>query len=68
MQLQNQNCQDWLCVLQNTIKATKQQINEGTEVFMRKVVLDVVGKVLQTYYIEKSYSTAYYFNITKLLY
>ena len=35
---------------------------------MRNVVLDVVMKILQTY-IEKSYhSTAYYFDITKLLY
>ena len=34
---------------------------------MRNVVLDVVRKIPQTYYIEKSYSTAY-FNITKLLY
>ena len=33
---------------------------------MRNVVLDVLRKILQTYYIEKSYSTAY-FNITKLL-
>ena len=36
---------------------------------MRNVVLGVVRKILQTYYIEKSYySTAYYFDITKLLY
>ena len=35
---------------------------------MRNVVLVVVRKVLQIYYIEKSYSTAYYFDITKLLY
>ena len=34
---------------------------------MRNVVLGVVWKILQTY-IEKSYSTAYYFEITKLLY
>ena len=33
---------------------------------MRNVVLNVLRKILQTYYIEKSYSTAY-FNITKLL-
>ena len=33
---------------------------------MRNVVLDVLRKILQTYYIKKSYSTAY-FNITKLL-
>ena len=35
---------------------------------MRNVVLGVVRKILQTYYIKKSYSTAYYFDITKLLY
>ena len=35
---------------------------------MRNVVLDVVRKILQTYYIENTYSTAYYFDITKLLY
>ena len=36
---------------------------------MRNVVLGVVRKILQIYYIEKSYySTAYYFDITKLLY
>ena len=34
---------------------------------MTNVALDVVRKILQTYYIEKSYSTRYYFNITKLL-
>ena len=36
---------------------------------MRIVVLGVARKILQTYNIEKSYySTAYYFDITKLLY
>ena len=35
---------------------------------MRNVVLDLVRKILQTYYIEKSYSEAYYFSITKFLY
>ena len=35
---------------------------------MKNVVLGVGRKILQTYYIEKSYSTAYYFGITKLLY
>ena len=50
MQLQNQNCLDWLCVdLLNITKATKWQINEGTEVFRRNVVLEVVRKFLQTY-------------------
>ena len=50
MQLQNQNCLEWLCVdLQNTTKATKWEINEGTEVFRRNVVLDVLRKILQTY-------------------
>ena len=34
---------------------------------MKNVVLGVGRKILQTYYIEKSYSTAYYFDITKLL-
>ena len=34
---------------------------------MRNVVLDVIRKILQTYYIEKSYSAAYYFDIAKLL-
>ena len=34
---------------------------------MKNVVLGVGRKILQTY-IEKSYSTAYYFGITKLLY
>ena len=41
---------------------------QDTEVFMRNVVLVVVKKILQIYYIEQSYSTAYYFDITKLLY
>ena len=36
--------------------------------FMRNNVLGVVRKNLQTCYIEKSYSTGYYFDITKLLY
>ena len=31
---------------------------------MRNVVLDVVRKILQTYENEKSYSTAFYFDIT----
>ena len=67
IELQNQSCLDWLCVdLQNTTKVTKQKINQGTEIFMRNVVLDVVREILQTYYIENSNSTAY-FNITKLL-
>ena len=35
---------------------------------MKNVVLGVGRKILQTYYIEKSYSTAYYFDITKLFY
>ena len=35
---------------------------------MRNVALGVVRKILQTYYIEKSYSTTYYFDITNLLY
>ena len=35
---------------------------------MRNVALGVGRKILQTYYIEESYSTDYYFNITKLLY
>ena len=35
---------------------------------MRNVALGVERKILQAYYIEKSYSTDYYFNITKLLY
>ena len=52
--------------LWNTTKATKLQINEGTEVFMRNVVFDVVQKILQTYHVQKFYSTAY-FNMTKLL-
>ena len=34
---------------------------------MRNAILDGVRKILQTYYIEKSYSTAY-LNITRLLY
>ena len=35
---------------------------------MRNVVLGVVRKIMQTYYIEKSYSITYYFDITNLLY
>ena len=35
---------------------------------MRNVILGVVRKSLQTYSIKKSYSAAYYFDITKLLY
>ena len=35
---------------------------------MRNVVLGVVRKILQTYYIEKSYSATYYFDITNVLY
>ena len=35
---------------------------------MRNVLLGVGRKILQIYYIETSCSTAYYFDITKLLY
>ena len=40
-------------------EGNKVTINQGTEVFMRNVVLDGVKEILQTYCIKKFYSTAY---------
>ena len=45
---------DWLCSFKKHHKATKQQTNQSTEVFMRNAVLDGVRKILETYYMEKS--------------
>ena len=43
------------------------QTQQSNKLIKRNVVLEVLRKILQIY-IKKSYSTAYYFEITKLLY
>ena len=68
--------------LKNTTRQQRNKLaNQGTEVFIRNVVLDGIRKILETYYMEKSWklydsensenlddrlATAY-FNIVKLL-